>query len=39
MSAWATTYTDKQIWTLAAFVGRIQDLPPSVLDAIQPKKR
>jgi cytochrome c oxidase subunit 1 len=39
MSAWGTTYTDKQIWTLAAFVGRIQDLPPSVLDAIQPKQR
>jgi len=39
MSAWGTTYTDKQIWTLAAFVGRMQDLPPSVLDAIQPKQR
>jgi Cytochrome C oxidase, cbb3-type, subunit III len=39
MSAWGTTYTDKQLWSLAAFVGRIQDLPPSVLDAIQPKQR
>ncbi|HEY6322918.1 MAG TPA: cytochrome c [Thermoanaerobaculia bacterium] len=38
MSAWGTTYTDEQLWTLAAFVGRMQGLPPSVLDAIQPKK-
>lgn len=30
---------DKQLWTLATFVGRIQDLPPSVLDAIQPERR
>jgi len=39
MSAWNTSYTDQQLWTLAAFVGRMQDLPPSVLDAVQPKKR
>lgn len=39
MSAWGTTYSDDQIWALAAFVGRMRDLPPSVLDAIQAKQR
>jgi mono/diheme cytochrome c family protein len=39
MSAWGTFYTDQQLWALAAFVGRLPDLPPSVLDGIQPKKR
>jgi mono/diheme cytochrome c family protein len=38
MSAWGITYSDKQLWTLAAFVARMKNLPPSVLDAIQPKK-
>jgi len=39
MSAWGTFYTDEQLWALAAFVGRMKDLPPSVLAALQPQKR
>lgn len=38
MSAWGTSYTDRQIWTLATFVGRMKDLPPSVLAAIKTEK-
>ncbi len=38
MSAYGSFYSERQIWTLVEFVERMKDLPPSVLDAIQPKK-
>jgi mono/diheme cytochrome c family protein len=38
MSAYGPSFTEPQLWTLAEFVGRMKDLPPPVVDAIQPKK-
>lgn len=38
MSAYSTYYTEKQIGSLAGFVRRMNDLPPSVLAALKPKK-
>lgn len=39
MSAYGPFYTDQKMWNLAEFVGRMKDLPPSVLTALQAKKR
>jgi mono/diheme cytochrome c family protein len=38
MSAYGHFYSEQQLWALAAFVNRIQNLPPDVLRAIQAKK-
>jgi mono/diheme cytochrome c family protein len=38
MSAQGPSYTEKQRWLLAEFVGHMKDLPPPVLNALQPKK-
>jgi mono/diheme cytochrome c family protein len=38
MSAYGPSFTEEQLWTLAEFVGRMKDLPPSVQEALQPKK-
>lgn len=38
MSAWSTSFSEREIWSLAEFVKRMHDLPPPVLDAIRPKK-
>ena len=39
MSAYGTFYPDRQIWALVEFVERIKELPPSVLEALRPKRR
>jgi len=36
MSAYGD-YTERELWALADFVGRMKDLPPPVLQGIQPK--
>jgi mono/diheme cytochrome c family protein len=38
MSAYGPFYSDKEMWTLAAFVKRMKDLPSAVLEGIQHKK-
>ena len=38
MSAYGPFYTDKKMWNLAEFVGRMKDLPPSVKSALQAKR-
>jgi mono/diheme cytochrome c family protein len=38
MSAYGPFYSDKEMWALAGFLGRIDDLPPGVLERIQQKK-
>lgn len=38
MSAYGSFYSERQLWQLAAFVVRMNSLPPSVLHAIQPAK-
>ena len=37
MGAQADSYSDQQLWTLAAFIVRMPNLPPAVLSEIQPK--
>jgi mono/diheme cytochrome c family protein len=37
MGAQADSYSDQQLWTLAAFIVRMPNLPPAVLSGIQPK--
>jgi mono/diheme cytochrome c family protein len=37
MSAYGD-YSKTQLWTIAAFVERMRNLPPPVLEALQPKK-
>jgi len=37
MSAYGPFYSDEKMWTLAAFVKRMNNLPPTVLENIQPK--
>ncbi len=37
MSAYGPSYTDKMMWNLAEFVGRMKDLPPAVKSALQVK--
>jgi mono/diheme cytochrome c family protein len=38
MSAYGPFYSEKEMWTLAALVKHMQNLPPAVLQGIQPKK-
>jgi mono/diheme cytochrome c family protein len=38
MSAYGPFYSDKEMWALASFLGRIDNLPPGVLERIQQKK-
>lgn len=38
MSAYASFYSDQQVWQLAEFVQQMNNLPPAVFDSIQPKK-
>lgn len=38
MSAYGPFYTDKKMWNLAEFVGRMKDLPPAVKSALQVKR-
>jgi mono/diheme cytochrome c family protein len=38
MSAYGPFYSEKQLWSLAAFLRRINNLPPGVLDKIRSKK-
>jgi mono/diheme cytochrome c family protein len=38
MSAYATSFKEREVWSLAEFVKRMNDLPPPVLDALRPKK-
>jgi len=38
MSAYGLFYSDKEIWALAAFLRRINNLPSGVLERIQDKK-
>lgn len=37
MSAYGPFYSDQQMWTVAAFVKRMNNLPPTVLEGIQTK--
>jgi thiosulfate dehydrogenase len=38
MSAYGPFYSEKQLWSLAAFLRRIDNLPPEVIDEIRKKK-
>jgi mono/diheme cytochrome c family protein len=38
MSAYGPFYSEKEMWNLAAFVKRMQDLSPAVLQGIHSKK-
>lgn len=38
MSAYGPFYSDQQIWTLATFVKRMNNLSPALLEGIRPKK-
>jgi len=38
MSAYGPFYSEKQLWSLAAFLRRINNLPPGMLEKIRPKK-
>ncbi len=38
MSAYGPFYSDQQIWTLAAFVKRVNNLPPTLLEGIRAKR-
>jgi mono/diheme cytochrome c family protein len=38
MSAYGPFYSDKEMWALASFLRQIDNLPPRVLDRIQPKQ-
>jgi mono/diheme cytochrome c family protein len=38
MSAYGSFYSDQQVWQLVEFVQRMNNLPPAVFEAIQPKK-
>ncbi len=37
MSAYGPFYSDKEMWALASFLKRIDNLPPGVMDSIQTK--
>ena len=39
MSAYGPFYSDRELWSLAAFLRRINNLPPEVLSAIQTNKK
>ena len=38
MSAYGPFYSDKEMWALASFLRRIDNLPPGVLERIQARK-
>jgi thiosulfate dehydrogenase len=38
MSAYGPFYSEKELWSLAAFLRRIDKLPPGMLEKIRPKK-
>ena len=38
MSAYGPFYSEKQLWSLAAFLRRINNLPPDIVDKIRAKK-
>jgi mono/diheme cytochrome c family protein len=38
MSAYASFYSDQQVWQLVEFVQQMNNLPPTVFDALQPKR-
>ena len=38
MSAYGPFYSEKQLWALAAFLRRINKLPPGMIESIRPKK-
>ena len=38
MSAYGPLYSEKQLWALAAFLRRINNLPPRMIESIRPKK-
>jgi hypothetical protein len=38
MSAYGPFYSEKQLWSLAAFLRRINNLPPEVIDKVRRKK-
>jgi cytochrome c553 len=38
MSAYASFYSDQQVWQLVEFVQQMNNLPPAVFDAIQPER-
>jgi mono/diheme cytochrome c family protein len=38
MSAYGRFYSEKQLWALATFLHRINNLPPEVLENLRPKK-
>ena len=38
MSAYGPFYSEKQLWSLAAFLRRINNLPPGMVEKIRPKK-
>jgi mono/diheme cytochrome c family protein len=38
MSAYGPFYSEKELWSLAAFLRRIDKLPPAMLEKIRPKK-
>lgn len=39
MSAYGPFNSDRQIWAMVEFVRRMKELPPSVLNALRPKRR
>jgi mono/diheme cytochrome c family protein len=38
MSAYGSFYSDQQVWQLVEFIHQMNNLPPAVFDAIQPKR-
>jgi len=38
MSAYGPFYSEKELWAIASFLRRINNLPPGMLDRIQPNK-
>jgi mono/diheme cytochrome c family protein len=39
MSAYGPFYSEKKLWALAAFLHRINNLPPGVVENLRPKKK
>ena len=38
MSAYGSSYSERELWALAAFVRRMKDLPPSWVESIRPAR-
>jgi mono/diheme cytochrome c family protein len=38
MSAYGPFYSEKELWSLAAFLHRINKLPPGMIEKMRPKK-